>query len=66
MSVSFFLRSNSDRIVMTKEGGRRRGVPLNVPFMPSARAGALQKKGVNKSGRGLCIVSIQLETIRNH
>lgn len=45
-------KPNCDRIVMTKEGGRGRGGALGGPSMPSARAGASQKKGVNKSGRG--------------
>lgn len=56
MSVSFFsevqqYKPNCDRIVMTK-GGRGRGSALDGPSMPSARAGASQKKAVNKSGRG--------------
>lgn len=56
-SVSFFsevqlYKPNCDRIVMTKEGGRRKGGALDGSSMPSARAGASQKKGVNKSGRG--------------
>lgn len=56
MSVSFFsevqqYKPNCDRIVMTKEGGRGMGSALDGPSMPSARAGASQKKGLNKSGR---------------
>lgn len=50
---------------MTKEGDRGRG-PSGGPSVPSARAGASQRKEVNKSGRRLCIVFVGLGTIRNH